>query len=83
LRADPHAQYEIRVYAEAMLGTLERWMPITYDAFVNHQLGGVRLSSGALAVVKRLIGGEAVGQEESGLSKREWRELMETLGREG
>jgi len=83
LRADPHAQYEIRVYAEAMLGTLERWMPITYEAFVNHQLGGVRLSSGALAVVQRLLAGEAVAQEESGLSKREWRELMQALGREG
>ncbi len=83
LRADPHAQYEIRVYAEAMLGTLERWMPITCEAFVNHQLGGVRLSSGALALVKRLLVGEAVDQEESGLSKREWRELMEALGREG
>ena len=83
LRADPHAQYEIRVYAEAMLGTLERWMPITCEAFVNHQLGGVRLSSGALALVKRMLAGEAVAQEESGLSKREWRELMEALGRKG
>ena len=83
LRADPHAQYEIRVYAEAMLGTLERWMPITCEAFVNHQLGGVRLSSGALALVKRMLAGEAVAQEESGLSKREWRELIEALGRKG
>ena len=83
LRGDAHAQYEIRVYAEAMLGTLERWMPIAYEAFVNHQLGGVRLSSGALEVVKRLTAGEAVTQEESGLSKREWRELMQALDREG
>jgi len=83
LRADPHAQYEIRVYAAAILGTLERWMPITCEAFVNHQLGGVRLSSGALALVKRILTGEAVDQEKSGLGKREWRELMEALGREG
>ena len=83
LRADAHAQYEIRVYAEAMLGTLERWMPIAHEAFVNHHLGGVRLSSGALALVKRLLAGEAVDQEESGLGKREWRELMKALGREG
>jgi thymidylate synthase (FAD) len=83
LRSDPHAQYEIRVYAAAILGTLERWMPITCEAFVNHQLGGVRLSSGALALVKRILTGEAVDQEKSGLGKREWRELMEALGREG
>ena len=83
LRAAAGAQYEIRVYAEAMLGTLERWMPIAHEAFVNHQLGGVRLSAGGLAVVKRLIDGEAVDADTSGLSKREWRELMQALGREG
>ena len=81
LRCDAHAQYEIRVYAEAMLETLERWMPITHAAFVNHRLGGARFSAGALEVLKRLLAGEAVDQPASGLSKREWGELMETLGR--
>ncbi len=40
LRADPHAQYEIRVYAEAMLDMLKRWLPITYEAFMNYRIGG-------------------------------------------
>jgi thymidylate synthase (FAD) len=83
LRADPHAQYEIRVYAEAMLETVRRWVPITFDAFTNYRMGGVHLSASALDVVKRLIAGEAVGQDQSGLSKREWRELMTVLGRDG
>jgi thymidylate synthase (FAD) len=81
LRADPHSQYEIRAYAEAMLETLRRWVPVTYEAFVNHMLEGAQLSGGGLAVVRRLLAGEPVTQAESGLSKREWRELMATLGR--
>jgi len=82
LRADPHAQYEIRVYAEAMLETLKRWVPITFDAFMNYRMGGVHLSAGGLEVIKRMIAGEPVAQDESGLSKREWRELMAVLDRE-
>ncbi|HEY5598335.1 MAG TPA: FAD-dependent thymidylate synthase, partial [Kiloniellales bacterium] len=82
LRADPHAQYEIRAYAEAMLETVKRWVPITYDAFARHVMGGMRLSGPALAIVRRLLAGETVSHAESGLSKREWSELMAALGRE-
>jgi len=81
LRADAHAQHEIRVYADAMIDTMERWTPITAEAFRQYRLGGAHLSANALQVVKRLLGGEAVTQNESGMSKREWNELMETLGR--
>ena len=56
-------------------------MPLTAEAFRQYRLGGAHLSAAALAVVKRLIAGEKVTQEESGLSKREWTELMEKLGR--
>lgn len=80
LRADPHAQYEIRVYAEAMLETVKRWVPITYDAFADYRLGAAQLSAKGLKIVKRLLAGEKVDQAGSGLSAREWRELMETLG---
>jgi thymidylate synthase (FAD) len=79
LRADAHAQYEIRVYAEAMIGTLERWVPMTTEAFRQYRLGGAHLSQHGLNVVKRLVAGEKVTQEGSGMSKREWSELMETL----
>jgi thymidylate synthase (FAD) len=83
LRADAHAQYEIRAYADAMLDTLARWVPIVHEAFMDYQIGAETLSAGALAVVKRMLAGESVAQEESGLSKREWRELMAVLEREG
>jgi len=82
LRADWHAQYEIRAYAEAMLETVKRWVPIAYQAFAEYRLGGAHFSSKGLAVVKRLLAGETVTQETSGMSKREWRELMDALGRE-
>ena len=81
LRADPHAQYEIRAYADILFETLKCWLPITAQAFQDHVMTGVKLSGPALEVVKRLVAGEAVGQETSGLSKREWRELMAVLGR--
>jgi thymidylate synthase (FAD) len=82
LRADPHAQYEIRVYADVMLDTLRRWVPITYEAFCQYRMGGFHLSAKGLDAVKRLLAGEKVDQKSSGLSAREWREMMDALGRE-
>ncbi len=81
LRADRHAQYEIRVYADVMLDTLRRWVPATFDAFMNYRMGGATLSAKALDVVRALAAGARPTQEDSGLSKREWRELMEVLDR--
>ncbi len=80
LRADSHAQYEIRVYADAMMDVVKKWVPFAYDAFEEHRLHGSRLSRSGLGVVKRMIAGEKVTQETSGLTKREWDELMGTLG---
>lgn len=76
LRADPHAQYEIRVYADAILDVVKDWVPYAYDAFVEHRLHGARLSRSGKKVVKRMIAGEQVSQETSGLTKREWDELQ-------
>jgi thymidylate synthase (FAD) len=81
LRADPHAQYEIRAYAEAMLGTLARWVPIAYEAFLEFRMNAALISATALGVIRRLLAGDQVDQRSSGLSAREWRELMALLGR--
>ncbi|SDD59803.1 FAD-dependent thymidylate synthase [Belnapia rosea] len=81
LRSDTHAQYEIRVYADAMLEMVKAWVPACHEAFVDYRMGAATFSAGMLGVVRRLLAGEAVEQPGSGLSKREWRELMETLGR--
>ena len=76
LRADSHAQYEIRAYADAMLDTVKKWVPITYDAFMDYRVGGTEVSSKGKKIIQKLIGGEEIDAEKSGLSKREWNELM-------
>ncbi len=81
LRADPHAQYEIRAYAETMLQTVQRWIPMVYNAFFEYHMNAVLISATGLAVIRRLLAGEPVDQASSGLSPREWRELMAVLGR--
>ena len=81
LRADPHAQYEIRAYAEIMLETLARWVPMAHAAFLEYRMNAATISATGVAVIRRMIEGERVDQTSSGLSAREWRELMAVLGR--
>ena len=76
LRADKHAQYEIRVYAETMLETVKKWVPITYSAFLDYRVGAVHVSAKGKNVIQQMIKGENITYENSGLSKREWNELM-------
>ncbi len=80
LRADPHAQYEIRVYAEAMCKIVKDWVPLAYGAFEDYRLGGATLSGKAIEVLKRRLKGEVVTQETSGMSKGEWREFEGVWG---
>src|SRR5262245_55402726 len=82
LRADPHAQYEIRVYADAMLDVLRKWVPLTAEAFEQHRLHATTLSKGALDAMRRMLKGEIVTLESSGLGKREWSELQAVLNGE-
>ena len=77
LRGDQHAQYEIRAYANVMLGILKKWVPDTFDAFSDYRLGAAELSAKSIIVLRQMLAGEKVVQSDSGLSKREWRELME------
>jgi thymidylate synthase (FAD) len=81
LRLDQHAQYEIRVYAEAMAETVKAWVPVAYDAFVEYRQNAVTFSAGMLAVIRRMLAGERVEQPDSGLSKREWAELQAALAK--
>ncbi|ABD45587.1 thymidylate synthase, flavin-dependent [Ehrlichia chaffeensis str. Arkansas] len=79
LRSEMNAQYEIRVYAETMLDIVKKWVPLTYAAFVEYCLKSQNFSRSALDVVKKLIVGEKVVQEDTNIGKREWRELMAIL----
>ena len=79
LRADSHAQYEIRIYADIMLDTVKKWVPITYEAFMDYRVGGIEVSAKGKIIIQKFIKGENISMEDSGLSKREWNELMEAF----
>ena len=79
LRADAHAQYEIRVYADEICKIVADWVPFAYRAFEDYRMGGATLSATALDCVRRMVAGEKVTQETSGMSKGEWREFEATL----
>ena len=79
LRADHHAQYEIRAYADAMLDTVKKWVPITYEAFMDYRVGGIEVSAKGKIIIQKLIKGENISIDDTGLSKREWNELMEAF----
>ena len=80
LRADSHAQYEIRAYADVMLDTLKKWVPTTYEAFMDYRVGGTEVSAKGKLIIQKLIKGEKCDLESSKLSKREWNELMQSFG---
>ena len=80
LRADAHAQYEIRVYAETICDIVKDWVPLAYGAFEDYRLGAVQLSGRGAAALKRRLSGEVVTQESSGMSKGEWREFEAEWG---
>ena len=76
LRGDSHAQYEITAYANVMLDTLKKWVPITFEAFMDYRVGGTEVSAKGKLIIQKMIKGADVNLENSGLSKREWNELM-------
>ena len=82
LRNDLHAQYEIRVYAEKIAELVKKWVPFAFEAFEQYQLNSSHLSSNGLSCIKRLIKGEDVSQDNSGMGKREWKEFCEIIGKD-
>ena len=79
LRADSHAQYEIRVYANAIAAMVADWVPLAFAAFQDYRMGGATLSSKAIDALRRMLKGEAVTRETTGMSAGEWREFMGVL----
>ena len=63
-----------------MVDTLKKWVPITFDAFMDYRVGGMELSAKGKSVIKKMIKGETYDFNSSKLSKREWNELIESFG---
>ena len=55
------------------------WVPIAFAAFEDYRMGGATLSGKAVDCVRRMLKGETVTQESSGMSKGEWREFMSVV----
>jgi thymidylate synthase (FAD) len=87
LRADPHAQYEIRAYADVLCDIVQKWVPHIWEAFEDYQLTSAEISGPALALLRDLIDQDRLDDAEaleelrkkSGLSPREFREFLATL----
>ena len=75
LRADPHAQWEIRAYAEALGRVVADWVPLAWGAHQDYRVGGMSLSAAGVDCLRRMLAGETVTLETSGMSKREWGEF--------
>src|SRR5439155_575472 len=92
VRADPHAQHEIRVFARVIAGMLKRVAPLSFEAWVDYEFRGTHLSRGELDALRRLVGVAGGGLEARpgrvtpeelarlGLSKREVDELLAKIG---
>ena len=76
LRADSHAQYEIRVYAETMLDTVKKMGANNSFSFLDYRVGAVHVSAKGKKVIQLMVKGKKISFEDSDLSKREWNELM-------
>ena len=63
-----------------MLDIMARWVPLAFNAFREYRLESASFSKTALSVLKRMINGEGVTAETSGLNKREWADFSTILG---
>ena len=62
--------------ARRVVDTVKRWVPITHAAFLDYRVGAVHVSAKGKKVIQLMAKGKKVNFESSGLSKREWNELM-------
>lgn len=63
LRMDSHAQYEIRVYAEAMAKCAQAVAPLAYEAFEEHKLNALKFSRSECLALSAMLRGEEFQME--------------------
>ena len=81
LRADPHAQYEIRVYADYILGLIEGWLPNVWEAFIDFRMEAHTFSKQEMDAIRAMIaGGMQHGIAPEGASLRERQAFFKALG---
>jgi thymidylate synthase (FAD) len=83
LRADPHAQREIRVYAEMICQIVADWVPLTFEAWEDYSLHSHTFSRQEMEQLRQMVKGYQLTElvpEGSSLSEREHRAFGEALG---
>lgn len=72
LRMDAHAQYEIRIYAEAIGLIARRLAPVAYGAFLDYMREATVLSGPERAIVGKALRGEPIAPDDwARIGKRE------------
>ncbi|RPI67445.1 MAG: FAD-dependent thymidylate synthase [Ignavibacteriae bacterium] len=82
LRIDAHAQYEIRVYGEAMAQIVKAAVPVAYEAFEDYILNSEKFSGNelkALASMLKSVPSDPADLEQFGLKGREAREFIDKV----
>ena len=74
LRADAHAQFEIRAYAELILDVVRSWVPMSCQAFEDYRMNAVSLSAAEAEVVRQALAGKSLTRPPN-ISSREWSEF--------
>jgi thymidylate synthase (FAD) len=81
LRIDPHAQLEIRAYAEAMLALIEPIVPMTVEAWRDYELESVRLTKLEVEAIRDLrAGGTGEIKSDNKRERAEWEAKRKALG---
>lgn len=76
LRADSHAQYEIRVYAEKIAEIVKLWVPYAFEAYEDFRMNATYLSAQEKKLIQQLLNGKKINKNHSSLSEREWSEFI-------
>ncbi len=76
LRSDPHAQYEIRSYSDAMLELIRPYVPWAVDAFIDYHLEGGHFSRMEVDVIKMMYD----NLSQNGLGDEYWSSVLRSNG---
>ena len=80
LRCDPHAQYEIRIYAEEILRIVQLWCPLAFEAFMNYKMDSLTISRDTIKILRDQVDFQKL--DFTGLPKREREQILTILGKE-
>ena len=81
LRADAHAQWEIRQYANAICNLVKQWVPHAFEAFEDYRMYAANFSRQEIEIIRSMVAGGFDMQKDDALSQREWDEFCKKIGK--